>query len=215
MGVDFYKDYDCLIRLACPDYDHCLNLMAKNVPKNARTLLDLGSGTGNLILRVLDHHSGIRVWGIELQPRLIRIAHEKLLHSGRNSVRFIHENLLDCSWPKAEVVTSSLTIHHFTKREKIKVFKKIYNDSDYFLFFDLVKGENKAKERQNLERIFSHMRRNGVSKEIIEKAREDMDENDKPLTLRGYNDLFTRIGFDYEVLYLKKGFAVYLCTKKE
>ncbi|MBN1156940.1 class I SAM-dependent methyltransferase [Candidatus Woesearchaeota archaeon] len=212
MGTGFYQSYDRMIRQACPDYDYCLNLIAENIPSNIISVLDLGSGTGNLAQYILKIRSGIKICGIELQQTLVEIASKKITSP---NVSFIQGDILKLDWPNAECVTSSLTIHHFTQKQKEDVFRKVYHSSRCFLYFDRLKGSSKAEEKQNLEFLFNHMRKAGLSEETIREAKTEMEKNDKPLTVRQLNRLLKSVGFDYEVLYLKNGFAVYSCTKKE
>lgn len=211
MSKDFYEDYDRLIPLICPDYEYCLELMAKNIPDDADSLLDLGCGTGNVILYMLNNNKNLKVWGIELQEPLVKLASKKLV--GKD-VKLICGDILKCKWPHAQIVTSSLTIHHMDHKEKKDIFKRIYENSDYFLFFDLIKGKDDMEDEKNLKYILDFMRSNGLSEEFIEKAKEDMAENDKPLTLDEQNKIFEEIGFDYKVLYHKNGLAVYSCSRK-
>jgi ubiquinone/menaquinone biosynthesis C-methylase UbiE len=215
MVEDFYTDYDRLIRLACPGYDHCLELIAKNIPAHAKTVLDLGSGTGNLILTILDKHPNLSITGMELQPNLIDIAYRKIRNTGRNNIRIVQGDILNFNWPETQGITSSLTIHHFDYENKKRIFEKIFKNSGFFLYFDRFKGRHEAEEEENLRYLFGFMRKNGFSEAMVEKARQDMAVNDKPLTLNEQNRLFDEVGFGYELLYLNHGFAVYSCIKKE
>lgn len=215
MVDEFYTDYDRLIRLACPDYDRCLNLIADNVPADAKALLDLGSGTGNLIISILNKHPYINVNGIELQQRLIKIAYEKLCGLGKPDVTITQADILNCEWPSAQVVTSSLTIHHFNYEQKKSIFTRILDNSNFFLYYDRFKGENKNQEENNLKQLFDYMRRKGLSEAMIQKAKQDIAANDHPLTIQQQNNLFDLVGFKYDLLYFKHGFAVYFCIKKE
>lgn len=212
MSTGFYQDYDRMIRQACPDYDYCLSLIAKNIPHDTISVLDLGSGTGNLAQYILKTRSRIKICGIELQQSLVKIASKKIRSP---NVSFIQGDILKLDWPSAECVTSSLAIHHFTRKQKEKVFRKVYQSSRCFLYFDRVKGSSKTEEERNLEYLFNHMRKSGLSEETIREAKIEMKKNDKPLTVKQLNQLLESIGFDYEALYLKNGFAVYSCTKKE
>jgi len=212
MALEFYEDYDRLIRLACPNYDYCLELIAKSIPPNVNSVLDIGSGSGNLILSILKNHSRIKIYGIEAQQSLVEIAKAKIRDP---NVRFIQGDILSFGWPSAECITSSLTIHHFTHEQKEKVFRKVYGASSCFLYFDRLKGRNETEERQNLEYLFGYMRKNGLSEGMIQKAKEEIAKNDNPLTLKELNGLLKSIGFRYDILYLKHGFGLYFCTKKE
>jgi len=211
MAEEFYKDYDRLIRIACPVYNHCIDLMAGNIPNGVKNLLDLGSGTGNLIQSVLKKHPSLNVWGIELQPELISIANKKV---SNQDVSFIEGDILKAKWPVADITTSSLTIHHFTHRQKRDVFKRIYNNSDYLLFFDLVKGETKTEEWRNKEYLYDHWKSEGLSEEWIKQGEKNMEVHDKPMTVKEHNKLFDDVGFKYDLLYNNHGFAVYFCNKK-
>ena len=210
--AEFYQDYDKIIRLACPCYDYCLELITKNIPANADSVLDLGSGTGNLALSILKNVHGIKIYGIELQQSLVEIAEGKT--DDPNAI-FIQGDILGTDWPEAECITSSLALHHLSHYQKRKVFKKIHNLSRSFLYFDRVKGRNRKEEKGNLEYVFRSMRKNGLPERIIREGKKDMARNDNPLTAKQINNLLESIGFEYEVLYLKYGFGVYSCTKKE
>ncbi len=211
MAEEFYKDYDRIIRLACPDYEHCLDLIAKNVPDNTKTLLDLGSGTGNLILAALKNFPGLKAWGIELQPSLIDIAKQK---TSNKDVSFIEGDILKADWPVADAITSSLMIHHLTHDQKADVFKRIYDNSEYFFLFDLIKGETEEEESRNRQNLYCHWERQGLSDELIQKSKKDMEKFDIPMKVSEHNELFEKIGFKYKLLYNKNGFAVYFCSKK-
>jgi len=209
---EFYTDYDRMIRLACPDYDLCLDHIATKIPANVNSVLDLGSGTGNLILSILKNHPMIKIYGLELRQGLVEMARIKIEEP---NVSFIQKDILSFDWPSAQCVTSSLTIHHFTHEQKKGVFTKIYESSDFFLYFDRLKGKNGTEERKNLEYIFDFMRKNGLSEQMVQQGKEDMARNDKPLTVKELNSILKSIGFTYDILYLNRGFGVYFCAKKE
>jgi len=174
MVKGFYEEYDRIIRLACPGYDYCLELMARNIPGNAGSVLDLGSGTGNLISSILKKQPGISAYGVELQQGLVEIAKAKVKNP---KARFINADILSFDWPSAECITSSLTIHHFSHEQKQRVFKKIFDNSRSFLYFDRIKGKNEAEERKNLDCIFNYMRKNGLPEKIIKEGKKDIEKN--------------------------------------
>jgi len=209
---EFYNEYDRMIRLACPCYDYCLNLMVENIPSEVSSVLDLGSGTGNLISSILRSRARIKIYGIELQKNLVAIAKAKIR---KGNVVFLQRDILNFDWPKADCVCSSLVIHHLTHNDKERVFRKIHEGSKSFLYFDRLKGKSAVEETVNQEYLFSYMRKNGLSERVIEEGKSDMRRNDKPLKVKELNCLLASIGFDFSVLYLEKGFGVYLCTRNE
>jgi ubiquinone/menaquinone biosynthesis C-methylase UbiE len=211
MDINFYGNYDRLVRLACPEYDYCLELIVENIAESAESILDLGSGTGNLIAAILKKHPRIKVYGLELQQALVETSNKKLK---RPNVFISQGNILDFNWPRAEGIISSLAVHHFTDEQKESTFRTVFNSSRFFLYFDLFRGETGKQERQYKQYIFTHMREKGLSEEMVLAARKSMEEHDKPLTLKRQNRMFRRIGFDYRLLYFNQGFGVYLCTRK-
>lgn len=212
MGLGFYQDYDQLIRMVCPDYDYCINLIAKNVPSKVTTILDLGSGTGNLALSILQFRPMIKVYGLEMQKALVDLANKKVVSP---NVKFVSGDILKSEWPSSECITSSLVLHHFTQEQKEKVFRKIYRHSQFFLYYDRLKGSTEAEEKHNLKFLSNHMRKNGLPEHAVQEAKAEMEKNDNPLTAEELNHLIASLGFSYETLYLKNGFGVYSCTKKE
>lgn len=212
MAEEFYQDYDRLIRIACPGYDRCLELMVSSIFPDVESVLDLGSGTGNLISLIIRRRTGVRVYGLELQQSLVDIANSRL--SSKN-VSIKQGNILDFNWPKAQGIVSSLVIHHFTHAEKEAVFRRIFEISRFFVYFDLFKGRNKAEEKMFKDYLFHHMRQNGLSEEMILKGKESMEEHDKPMTVKEQERMFRKIGFSYKLLHLDHGFGVYLCTRNE
>lgn len=214
MDNNFYDDYDRYVRLVCPGYDQCLELIAGSIPKNTKSLLDLGSGTGNLLLLTLKDHPSMNLYGIELQQNLIDITRNKIKKIEGFKVELIQGDLLKLDWPIVDCITSSLTIHHFDYKQKEEVFKRIYDSCDLFLYFDLFKGKDSAEEEKHKEYLFNFMRSNNFSESLINKAKKEMMEHDKPLTIKEANKLFNSIGFKHEILYSDHGFIIYSCSKK-
>jgi len=210
--VVFYEDYDQVIRLVCPDYDYCLNLIAENIPVKAGSVLDLGSGTGNLALSILKHHPKVRIYGIELQKRLVELARKKL--AGYNA-SFVEGDILSFDWPSADCVVSSLALHHLSHVDKRKVFTRIRRTSHSFIYFDRVKGADEKEEEENLAYLLGYMKKRGFSEEMLAEAREEMAAKDNPLTKKALNSLLDSLRFRYRILYLNHGLAVYHCTRKE
>ena len=212
MTVEFYEDYERIIRCACPGYDSCLDLISRNIPEGVSYILDLGSGTGNLAMTIHKHHPDISIFGIEKQKSLVEAARAKV---DSENVIFCDEDILDFDWPPAQCVVSSLVIHHFSHEQKRKIFETIYERSKFFIYFDRIKGRNETEERQNMKCLIDFMRKSGLSEEIIREGRKDMEKNDKPLTAEELENMLREIGFDFKVLYQKFCFAIYYCVRKE
>ena len=79
-------DYDARIRTFIPDYEEMLDVAAAAIPARARTLVDLGIGTGALSARCLRTAPRARVVGIDVDPEILTLAARRL-REDRKSTR--------------------------------------------------------------------------------------------------------------------------------
>jgi tRNA (cmo5U34)-methyltransferase len=212
MEAEFYNAYDRMIRQVCPDYDYCLDLIAKNIPAGVGSVLDLGSGTGNLALSILKRMPRIRFYGIELQESLVAIARKK---AEALNAEFIPADMVNTEWPPADCIVSSLALHNLSHEEKANVFRKASQVGQHFLYFDRFKGSTEYEEAENMAYLKTHMRENGFSEQKILDAEQDLQNNDKPLIREEFLDLADSAGFTCKPLYFRRGLGVYDCTRKE
>src|SRR6266545_1265517 len=77
LGIDL-ADYDARIRTFIPDYDVMIEAAAAAVPRGARTIVDLGTGTGTLAARCLSHAPRARIAGIDSDPDILAVAARRL-----------------------------------------------------------------------------------------------------------------------------------------
>jgi putative AdoMet-dependent methyltransferase len=87
------------------------------------TVLELGSGTGNLTQRL---PRAQEIVCVDVSSEMHRLAKEKL--AGRDEVRFVESDLLeyfDPPGPDFDVVVSSYAIHHLTEAEKAALFAHV------------------------------------------------------------------------------------------
>jgi len=99
--------------------------LAKLIPPDAQTLLDLGCGTGLELEEIFNLNPRIQVTGIDLSlPMLDRLL-EKF---SSNSITAVCASYLDCDFDNAafDCALSVETMHHWLPEEKIKVYKSIH-----------------------------------------------------------------------------------------
>lgn len=99
--------------------------MAELVPKNAKTLLDLGCGTGLELYEIFKRIPDMEVTGVDLTAAMLQRLREKYPDKKLNlicgdyfTVPFGRD--FDC-------VISFQTMHHFKKDKKAELYKKIYS----------------------------------------------------------------------------------------
>jgi putative AdoMet-dependent methyltransferase len=87
------------------------------------TVLELGSGTGNLTRRL---PRAREIVCVDVSSEMLRIAEQKL--AGRDDARFVRSDLLeyfDRPGPELDAVVSTYAIHHLTEPEKAALFARV------------------------------------------------------------------------------------------
>src|SRR5262249_40420144 len=106
------EEYDDRIRTFIPHYAEMLDEAAAIVGPRARTIVDLGIGTGALAARCLARAPQARVIGFDADAEMLRLAERRL--GGR--VTLIDGDFLRAPLPPADAVVASLALHHIRTR---------------------------------------------------------------------------------------------------
>lgn len=111
LGIEL-PEYDARIRTFIPDYEEMLDTAAAAVPPAARTIVDLGTGTGALAARCLARARHARVIGIDADAEILTLAARRLGSRGR----FVTGSFLRAAIPQCDVAVASLALHHVRTR---------------------------------------------------------------------------------------------------
>lgn len=90
-------------------------------------VLDLGCGTGTLALLIKKSQPSAKVTGIDIDPRIIKIAKEKAFQS-KLEITFDLGSAFDLPYPdnSFDRVVSSLIFHHLTRENKLCALREVY-----------------------------------------------------------------------------------------
>lgn len=111
LGIEL-AEYDARIRTFIPDYEEMLDVAAGVLPRHARTIVDLGTGTGELSRRCLDRVPRARVIGIDADRDVLTIAAQRL----GSRATFVAGDFARTPIPACDAVVSSLALHHLPTR---------------------------------------------------------------------------------------------------
>lgn len=75
-------DFDSGIRQLIPYYDEMLAAIARCLPSQASCILELGCGTGELSLQILQTRPTASVIALDYSPRMIEYARQKIEAAG-------------------------------------------------------------------------------------------------------------------------------------
>jgi tRNA (cmo5U34)-methyltransferase len=105
-----------------PDYEE---LQAETVRATeglrAGRILELGVGTGETALRVLERHPGAHLTGIDVSPEMLEEARRRLPHADLRVAR-LEDPLPDGSF---DLVVSTLAVHHLDGAGKADLFRRV------------------------------------------------------------------------------------------
>ncbi len=128
------SDFDRGIRRLIPRYEEMLEVIVRCTPPQAKKILELGSGTGALSLKLLRSCPEAKLIALDYSPRMIQLASVKLESSGCSARASLKE--MDFGdWANNQgsesvgtgfdACVSSLAIHHLTNEMKLKLFQRI------------------------------------------------------------------------------------------
>ncbi|BAY89262.1 MULTISPECIES: class I SAM-dependent methyltransferase [unclassified Tolypothrix] len=127
-------DFDTGIRQLLPRYDEMLEVITRCLPSTTLRVLELGCGTGELSLKILQRCPNAQVIALDYSPRMLQFAQSKIVTAG-------YQNRWSCvqadfgEWAnnpekfaagkEFDACVSSLAIHHLQDEMKFKLFQQI------------------------------------------------------------------------------------------
>ncbi len=149
-----FEEYDENIKKIFPFYEEMNFEIIKKiglVDKQELSMLDLGIGTGETTVKLLNQFPKLRVSGVDLSPGMLGIARGRLEEFGAR-VKLIEDDIINFK-PKQQfdICVAVLSVHHLNQTEKPQLFEKIYNclkNNGIFIIGDLVTGDSSEKTKQ-------------------------------------------------------------------
>ncbi len=111
LGVHL-TEYDARIRTFIPDYAEMLDVASAAVPASARTIVDLGTGTGAPAARCLARRPRARIVGIDADPGIAALAAQRLGDRARVGIG----SFLRVPIPRCDAIFASFALHHVRTR---------------------------------------------------------------------------------------------------
>ena len=126
-------DFDSGIRQLLPNYDEMLETVARCVPVSSRRILELGCGTGELSLKILNRCPDAQIIAVDYSPRMIEFARTKISEAGYQRWNGIEADFGEWTnnpekfdlGTEFDACVSSLAIHHLSDEMKAKLFQRI------------------------------------------------------------------------------------------
>ncbi len=148
-----YYDYDTLIRKLIPHYDHMHRNVIEQVNTNSEKprLLDLGIGTGETALHLLQKYPQATIDGFDISPNMIEHGKNRL-HKKIDQVHFTEQDIknLDLGDTVYDACVAVLSVHHLTGEQKQELFAKVFHHlkkDGVFVLGDIIKFDTEDETR--------------------------------------------------------------------
>jgi len=216
LGISI-AEYDARIRTFIPDYEEMLDVAAAAVPPNARTILDLGTGTGALAGRCLQQARKAGVIGIDADPEILKVAQRRL----RGRATLLCASFLRVPLPECDAAVASFALHHVrTRAAKLSLYRRLHGSLPHrgcFLNVDCYpaaeefqrsgSGWGRGLPQRQREAWSEHLCATYSRREAAALLRA-WSKEDFYMPLETEIELMHAAGFAVEVLWRKGAFAV-------
>jgi tRNA (cmo5U34)-methyltransferase len=196
------ESYDSLIRRAVPRYDEMVSRLLEYVPADARSLVELGCGTGNLSLQLAAKLPRAALSFVDASPEMIAVTRsriEQAISSETPRANFLAERFEQLALPEGsvDVVVSSISLHHVEDKARLYArVRSFLEPGGRFCFADQMRGEPESNHRLNWERWLEFCREPGhCTPEEIESLLQHAAAHDHYTTLIDHIRLLSEAGF--------------------
>ncbi len=184
---------------------------------HAKTVLDIGAGTGLFSRFVYDLNPDLHFTLTDLSGEMLDVARNRF--SGAENFEFLELDFSKDALPgKYDLIISALAIHHLEDDDKAKLYKNVYhalNDGGLFINADQVAGKNLLFD--SLYKYFwrETVSHSGLDREALVQAFE-RTKLDKLAPLAVQIKMLERAGFnEVDCIYKNMNFAVFGGFKDE
>lgn len=118
------KLYDPYSRLL---FNKVFEKIVTTIPFQAsQSLLDIGCGPGNLLLKIGKSHQDLKLTGIDIDPELLKIAYKKL--KSISSIKLIQTSATQLPFNNEifDIIVTTLVLHHLDTEQKQQAIKEMY-----------------------------------------------------------------------------------------
>ncbi|MEQ9007070.1 MAG: methyltransferase domain-containing protein, partial [Ekhidna sp.] len=145
-----------------------------------------------------NRHSSIKseFVGLDIEVDMIEYANNK--HKKASNVNFIHSNVVEFDFEKADLIVSYYTLQFVRPKVRQLIINKIYNTLNWggaFICFEKVRGPD-ARFQDISNQLYTEFKlNNGYSPENIITKSKSLKGVLEPFSTQGNLDLFRRAGF--------------------
>lgn len=200
-------EYDSRIRSFIPDYEATLNVAARSIPASARTIVDLGIGTGALAWQCSRSAPKARLVGVDADSEILKMARQRL----DSRATLVWGSFLRVTLPRCDAIVASFALHHVrTKPAKAALYGRIHaalRRRGLFVTVDYHPSGEPDLAKKQMQAWKDHLLRS-YTKAEARGLLAAWSHEDVYMPLETEAALMRQAGFGVEVLWRQGGFAV-------
>ena len=212
LGIEL-AEYDQRIRTFIPAYEEMLDAAANAIDVKARTIVELGVGTGALAARCLKRAPKASVIGIDADSGILALAGRRL---GRRAT-LQTSNFVRATLPRADAVVASIALHHVRTRDaKARLYHRIraaLNPTGVFISADCHPAVAPDRARAQRDAWMVHLRES-YSTRKAEALLRAWSKEDVYVSLDAEIALLQSAGFMVDVAWRRGMFAVIVAGRR-
>jgi trans-aconitate 2-methyltransferase len=161
------ESYDSLIHRAVPRYDEMIARLLDYLPREARRVLELGCGTGNLSLQLAPTFPLAELTLVDGSAEMIALVRSRIDHSTSKPgarVAYVEARFEELDLPARsfDLVVSSISLHHVEDKAALYArVRSLMTAGGRFCFADQIRGEPESNHKRNWERWLDFCRERG------------------------------------------------------
>lgn len=118
------KEYEAQSRYSHLFYRWIVEAIIRQIDSEKREILDLGTGTGELLLRVAARFPQSHISGLDISAAMMEEAKKKAANLNSNNISFIVSSVERAKIGRIDLAISCLAFHHVENKEQ--VISKVY-----------------------------------------------------------------------------------------
>lgn len=195
--------YDSLIRRCVPRYDEMTDRLFDYLPGNPARILELGTGTGNLTLKLANRFPHAAITTVDASHEMLEMTRRRL-GDDSDRVRFIQARFEDVAFDDASfnIVTSCISLHHVEDKASLcRSIRRWLAPSGRFALADQCRGATDEIHMINWRLWIDFCLEPGrCSAQEMQEMLEHADAHDHYTPVREHFDLLRASGFDEQSL---------------
>jgi tRNA (cmo5U34)-methyltransferase len=206
--------YDAARSKLIPCYDDFYRWAVDLIPPGAKTIVDLGAGSGLFTVLIRNRFPNAQIHAIDFSEPMLALARERLasLFGDEHHVTFHQADYTSAPLPsEACAIVSSLSIHHLEDSEKQALFRKIHaavKPGCVFINADHVAGPTPPLEARYQSVWMKQIRAAGATEEEIAASLYRQQEDRRSPVEAQLNWMRAANFSDVDCWYKENSFAV-------